>query len=353
MFRTKHLVVVAVVALFAVSAMASNFRAADQVYIPAAGRVATGSGTFVSDVWVQNMSQTEQVTVSVIYTQTGGGQTPQYRNNLFTLAAGERREFVDFVGAAPPNGLGLTSFFGTLVFNACRQGADCVNGTDPTTGINPNFRDIAVFSRIYSIPLGATVGQTPAAPTVGQAFPGIPWYNYISSKSRTAPDGRNLSRVFITGFRNTGTNQAGTYRSAIGLMNASQFSNTTIQITLLNGANGATLGETTVDLGPLGHVQNNISTFFPSFTGSTATNAYVRITQIASTPTGDAAQFGCADGCPGFLAYGSLLDNITNDATTLESIYEAPLSGSALDVIYGAGSAGKPLINRAARRQGP
>jgi hypothetical protein len=353
MFRSKYLVVAAVIALAAVNVMASNFRAADQVYIPAAGKLVTGSGTFVSDVWVQNLSATEQVTVSVIYTGTGPGQTPQYRNNLFTLGAGERKEFVDFVGTAAPNGLGLSAFFGTLVFNACRQGGDCVNGTDPATGTNPNFRNIAVFSRIYSIPVGRTTTDNPPAPTVGQAFPGIPWYNYVSSKSLNAPNGSNLSRIFITGFRNTGTNQPGTYRSAIGLMNASQFSTTTLQLTLLNGSNGTTIGETSVTLDPLGHVQNNIGTFFPTFTGATATNAFVRITQVASTPTSDAAQFGCSDGCPGFLAYGSLLDNVTNDATTLESVYDAPLSSLALDVIYGSGSAGKPVINRAARRSGP
>ena len=347
MLRSKHLVLAAVVALVAVNAMASNFRAADQVYVPAAGNFTSGSGTFISDVWVQNMSD-EPVTVSVIYTPTGAGATPQYRNDLFNLAARERREFVNFVGAAPPNGLGLSQAFGTLIFNACRQGANCLVGTDPATGENPNYRNITVFSRVYSIPPGTTLASNP--PTNGQAFPGIPWYNYISSKSANAPDGRNLGRVFITGFRNTGVSQPGTYRSAIGLMNASQFSTTTLRLTLINGSNNQTIGETTVTLQPLNHLQNNVSTFFSSFTGPTATNAYLRIEQIASEPTADAASFGCSDGCPGFHAYGSLLDNLTNDATTLEPVYEAPLSALAQEVIYGAGSAGKPVLIRAVRR---
>jgi hypothetical protein len=354
MFRSKHLVLAAAVGLISVSAMASNFRAADQVYVPAAGKLVTGSGTFVSDVWVQNLSN-EPVSVSVIYTATSGGtQTPQYANNLFTLAARQRKELPDFVGSAPPNGLGLSAFFGTLIFNACRQGADCINGTDPATGINTNFRDIAVFSRIYSIPVGRTVTDTPAPPTNGQAFPGIPWYNYISSKAANAPDNRNLGRVFITGFRNTGTNQPGTYRSAVGLMNASQFSETTLQLDLFRGDNPDTpIATTTRTLAPLNHVQQNLSAMFPGFAGDltpNANNLFVRVTQVASTPTGDAATFGCADGCPGFLAYGSLLDNVTNDATTLESIFEAPFSSLAIEVIYGGASAGKPVLRRSVKR---
>ena len=108
---------------------------------------------------------------------------------------------------------------------------------------------------------------------------------------------------------------------------------------------------TTKTLAPLNHIQQNLSAMFSGFPAdSTATNLFVKVTQIASTPTGDAAQFGCADGCPGFLAYGSLLDNVTNDATTLESIFEAPLSGTAIEVIYGGASAGKPVLRHAVKR---
>src|ERR1051326_6718834 len=61
----------AVMMLLAVSAMASNFRAADQVYLPAAGKI----GSFASDVYVSNPNSFA-VTVSVIYsTTTGGTQT--------------------------------------------------------------------------------------------------------------------------------------------------------------------------------------------------------------------------------------------------------------------------------------
>ena len=105
----------AAVALVAASAMASNFRAADQVYVPAAGHITGGTKTFVSDIAVSNVTS-DSVTVSVIYSNAQGTQT--VFNNLFTLLPNEHKEFTDFVGTASPNGLGLTNALGQLIFNA-------------------------------------------------------------------------------------------------------------------------------------------------------------------------------------------------------------------------------------------
>ncbi|HEX9160754.1 MAG TPA: hypothetical protein VF980_03530 [Thermoanaerobaculia bacterium] len=329
--------------------MASNFRAADQVYIPVAGHVASANATFVSDVWLSNVSLTDGVTVSVIYVPQGqggiatcapAGTTNCFFDNVITLRPGERKEIVDFF----PTALGQASAFGSLIFNGCLQNADCI-GTQDANGNSINFRDIVVESRIYSIPAGQTnpVGQ----PTNGQDMPGIPWYNFVSS--RQASNG--LGEVFITGLRNTGTSgQTGTFRGNIGLMNASQFSTTTMVVKLFNGATGQQIGsDFTTTLGPLASVQNNVSAMFSAFgTGATSTNAFVTISQTNSQPTSDAPSTCLPDGCPGFLAYGSVLDNATQDATTLEAVYEKSLSGTALDVIYGAGS-GKSNLRHSAR----
>jgi len=346
MFKLKHVGVAAAMVLVAAGAMASNFRAADQVYVPAAGHQVSAAATFISDVWVSNLSTTDSVTVSVIFTPSGQNPQPRYYDNLFTLQPGERKEFVDFlVATGITQNTPTASDFGTLIFNACRANADCIGTQDPN-GISPEFRDIAVFSRIYSIPGGQT---SPAGqPTTGQAFPGIPWYNFVSSRQAAS----GLSRVFISGIRNTGGNgQVGTYRGNIGLMNASQYSTTTLVVRLFNGATRQQIGsDASVTLGPLGHQQSNISALFPAFTaGATATNEYVTVEQTSSTPTNDAPSTCLPDGCPGFLAYGSVLDNATGDATTLETVYEKPLSGSALDVIYGAGS-GKSNMRHAVKR---
>ncbi len=200
MLKFKQFGVAAATALIAVSAMASNFRAADQVYLPVVGHVTGASGTFVSDVWISNLSS-DPVTVTMIFASTAAGtQTP----NLPTiqLLPKERKEFIDFFGSGALNQTGL----GQIIFNACKQGADCGPATQDANGVSPNFRNITVESRIY-------VGS----PTNGQDFAGIPWYNFVSSDQAA----NNLHQVQIVGIRNTGgVGATGTYRTNIGLVNA-------------------------------------------------------------------------------------------------------------------------------------
>jgi hypothetical protein len=345
MLNFKKVAVAAVVAMSAVSAMASNFRAGDQVYVPAAGYLSGNSGTFISDVFISNLSA-DSVDVSVIFSQGPAGAQQEFRN-LLTLAPNERREIVNFVGTpVAQGGLGLAASanpFGQLIFNACKQGADCIN-TQDEFGYSINFRDISVESRIYSIPAGTTPAQNP--PTTGQLFSGIPWYNFVSSNAANV----GLHQVMITGIRNNGTNgQAGTYRANIGMTNASQFSATDIVVSLFDGKTGNKLGEYTERLQPLGHVQRNIAAMFGSFTGAAATNAYAIVEQRNSTATSNAPANCLPEGCPAFFAYGSILDNVSGDATTLEPQYMKPLSKEALAQIYPQ-TAGKSPLRRSVRR---
>ncbi|MGZ8708883.1 MAG: hypothetical protein ACXW28_01555 [Thermoanaerobaculia bacterium] len=337
MFKLEKFAVVAALVFFAFNGMASNFRAADQVYIPAAGKIAGSSGTFISDVFIANVT-TDTVTVSVIYS-AGSGGTRQYFNDLFDLAPGERKEYVDFFVSA----LGLPSGFGQLIFNACKKNEDCVN-TQDADGVSPHFRNIAVQSRIYSIPPNTTLSQNP--PTTGQLFSGVPWYNFVSSDMAA----NGLDKVFITGLRNTGSGP-GTYRGNIGIVNASQFSSTDIVVTLKSG-NGAQLGQISKRLSPLGHLQFSLGAEFPSFTGAGATNAFLEVEQRNSTPTSDAPVSCLPNGCPAFFAYGSILDNVSGDATTLEPMYLKALSDEAIRVIYPfTGTSGRITIRRAVGRR--
>ncbi|HEX7419469.1 MAG TPA: hypothetical protein VF505_06260, partial [Thermoanaerobaculia bacterium] len=203
MFKLKQVSVAAAIVLVSASAMASNFRAADQVYVPVAGHTAvSANSTFISDIWISNLSTTDVVSVSVIYIPSAAVPTPQYTDNVITLQPSERKEMVDFF----PSVLGLQTAFGSLIFNACKQGADCVT-TQDSNGVSVNYRNIVVESRIYSIPAGQSnpTGQA----TQGQDVAGIPWYNFVSSRQAST----GLSEVFITGIRNTGSSGAiGTFR---------------------------------------------------------------------------------------------------------------------------------------------
>ena len=341
MLKVKHVVTAAAMALIAAGAMASNFRVADQVYVPAAGHLAGGSGTFISDVFISNVT-TDSVSVSVILSQGPTGSQTTF-NNQITLAPNERREILDFF----PTVLGLQSGFGQLIFNGCLQGGNCDVSTCPngtTTGVCPDFRNISVESRIYSIPPGSNPAT---ATTTGQLFSGIPWYNFVSSDAQ----GAGLDKVFITGLRNTGTaTQAGTYRGNVGLVNASQFSTTTLRVKLFDGKTGTQIGsDFTEQLSPLGQDQKNLSAMFPTFTGSGATNAWLQVTQENTQPTSDAAANGCTNGCPAFFVYGSVLDNLSGDATTLEPQYFQPLTTDAINCIYSGSCKTAAPIHRAVK----
>jgi hypothetical protein len=335
----KKLGVAAAISLCAFSAMASNFRGADQVYVPAAGHLGGASGTFLSDVFISSLETTDEVDVSVIYKPTTG-LTPNdavERKNVITLKPGERKEFKDFFVSV----LGIQSGLGQLIFNACLKGADCGPNTQDSTGFSPFFRSISVESRIYSIPPNTTLAQNP--PTQGQLFSGIPWYMFASSLQ----SGNKLDRVFITGVSQTGgPNTPGTYRSNLGLVNASQYSTTTLVATLyqndMTAANKK--GEYQQTLGPLGHIQVNVSNAFPGFSGS---NAFIVVEQRNSVPTSDAPS-SCVQGCPAFLVYGSVLDNVSGDATTLESQFMIPLNDDAIATIFPSGS-GKSGNRRSVR----
>ncbi|MDP9362559.1 MAG: hypothetical protein M3P29_14050, partial [Acidobacteriota bacterium] len=311
----------AAIALFAGAAMASNFRAADQVYVPAAGHASSSSATFISDVFISNLTD-DSVDVSVIYAT---GAVPAAPTNLqqfpkiLTLAPRERRELVDFVS----NTLHLSSALGQLIFNGCKATTDCT--PDAITGLNSNYRNISVESRIFSIALGANAST---APTNGQLFSGIPWYNFVSESA----SGAGLDKIFITGVRNTAQ-----FRTNVGFINASQFSTTTITASLFAGSGTGTTPLQTANftLGPLGWVQSSVTSIFSAFpVGPTSTNAYIVFQQSGTSKTSDADANGCPTGCPAFFAYGSQLDNLTQDATTLEPQYLMPLTDKAILCIY-------------------
>jgi hypothetical protein len=337
----KKLTVAAALTLFAAGAYASNFRGADQVYLPVAGHAPGSSGTFISDVYISNLDLDEEVKVSVIY-QPFGANLPADNSvgtefkDIITLRAGERKEYKDFFRSAniAQNG------FGQIIFNACVSGKSCGPETQDQNGFSENFRPISVESRIYQV--------TNARPTetTGQLFSGIPWYNFVSQLQ----SGVGLDKIFITGITQTGTaGQVGTFRTNIGLVNASQYSTTTLVVKLYQGTLSETdkKGEAQVLLAPLGNVQPGITSLFPGMTPGG--NYFVTVEQRNSEAFGSNVPSGCLPlGCPAFLAYGSVLDNLSGDATTLEPQYLKELDANAINVIYPM-QGGKPSAKRAVR----
>ena len=134
MVKVKN-VVAAALMLCASAAMASNFRVSDQVYLLAGAHAGGISGTFISDVYISNLT-TDPVGVSLIFSSGTAGTQQTFGSSgtpWFVLQPNERREIVDFF-AAPQSqsGLGFTSpQFGQVIFNGCKQGGNCDLSTCP------------------------------------------------------------------------------------------------------------------------------------------------------------------------------------------------------------------------------
>lgn len=295
--------------MFASVASASTFRTADIVYLPAVARLQGAAGSFFkTDVTITNAS-TSRVVVKVAYLEGSGDNSPAIDTliTLPTFEPGQRRELIDIAQSA----LGLETANGYLIFFSCREGGNC-------TDCDSNAADclnIAVQGRIYN--------DTPGG-TFGQSFPGIPWYSYAAFTSTA----EGTDRLSINGIRNNAN-----YRTNIGLVNASQFSSTVLRLRLFNNT-GTQVGEMEQTLGPLGRIQFPVTQIAAGFTG----DGYVTVEQVSATPMP-----GQSDAVPGFFAYGSLLDNRTNDPTTLEAEFNVSLP---LGCVYGAKAAQRRPIRR-------
>jgi hypothetical protein len=338
----KKLLIATALTMCAAGAYASNFRGGDQVYIPTAGRIVQSTNnTFISDVQLANLTA-DTVSVSVIYQPINTTTNPavpstigQEFKDVIELAPFERKEYKDFFQSA----LNLQGGFGLLILNGCLKGANCgPSGTDDEAN-SANYRSISAESRIYSF----KTQLGPATGTVGQLFSGIPWYHFVSMLSA----GAGLDEVFVTGVSHTANSGTG-FRTNFGLVNASQYSTTTIMASLYKGRirTEDRVAQTPITLTPLENIQRNFTALFPN--APFGDNYFVVFEQISSTPNPSGVPSTCDQGCPAFLAYASVLDNVTNDATTLESQYLKELSAEAIFVIYPT-SAGKQPLRRSVR----
>jgi len=322
--------------------MASNFRAADQVYLPAAGHLAGASGTFISDVFISNLSG-DTVSVSVIYAAGQGGTQVQFPN-VITLGPNERQEILDIF----PNKLNLATGFGQLIFNGCKQGGNCDVNSCPngaTTGVCPDFRDISVESRSIRY-LQST---NPAlAPTTGQLFSGIPWYNFVSLTPLQSASTRSSSPDSATP---AAPAPQGTYRGNIGLRErVAVFDDDPARQALQRPQWYAARQHVPADpLGLSAMCSRASGAMFGAFTGATATERIRAVEQTGTSATGEAARTAARTAARRSSRMIGL-DNSSGDATTLEPQYLKPLTSAAINCIYSStGCKGAFNLHRAVK----
>jgi hypothetical protein len=336
MKKTPLLTAMMALTLLSTPAFASAFRAADTIYLPVAGKTRGANNAFFqTDVWISNLSA-DRIVVDVAFAPTEDEAGPKDNRNV-TLAANLKRvptpinpnqrleilDIMEIVFGIPDS----QDASGMLIFFPIRE-----NGTAVDCGTPPNdCRIISVEARIYNTALPGS--NLPEGATFGQLVPGLPWYDFISQDAAFA----ELRNAFLVGIRMNAE-----YRTNIGLVNASAFSTTTIRARLFN-ADGTQFGsDFTLALPPLAHAQRRVDIMFPGYSGS---GAWLTVEQANTVPT-DPNDPDCGGGCPGFFAYGSLIDQESNDPMYLETQYRRTLQGNEqIQCIYG-----KVAIPRIVRR---
>jgi hypothetical protein len=277
---------------------------ADQSYLQTAGHALSGSTTFATDIFVTNATG-DPVDISILFKSVNSSAGWMILPNRIHLGSHEYKELVDPLPSFGIAGIGM------LIFNPCLAGADCSSVIDQTS--NPhapryiehssNYREVSISARIYSYIQGTDCSH---GCTRGESYPALPWYDVASVDGAAA----GLDRPFITGIR-----ALGHWRTNINVANASEFSATEIVATLYDGL-GVSRGAWSASLGPLDNRQIAAEDMFPVFRESRfnrqppVLNPWVRFEQIAVVPTADAAAYGCANGCPGFLVQGSMIDSL-------------------------------------------
>ena len=222
-------------------------------FIPAAALAAGAEGSFFQTDVDLNNAGAGMATYEFLWLPRGTNNSDPATSESFTLAAGASVRYENVLEA---------------VFGAEPDVAGAL-------AITSDSADLGVMSRTYDVSQADTLG------TFGQAIPGIPADNLI---------GQNDTRRIIFMSENDAL------RANLGCVNGVN-DNVPIKITLFDEA-GAELGTETMSLAPWSN--NQINKIFGDYA---PTNGYADVTSIKATA--------------GYYCYGSVLDNASNDPTTI------------------------------------
>jgi hypothetical protein len=225
----------------------------ESYYIPAAALAAGAEGSFFQTDVDVNNAGAGMATYQFQWLPRGVNNSDPLTSDAFTLAAGASVRYENVV----------SEVFG-LEPNA--SGA---------IAITSDSANLGVMSRTYNVPTAKLAG------TFGQALPGIPVDNLIGQN-----DVRRI--IFMS--------ETDDLRANLGCVNGVN-DNVPIAITLYDEA-GAVLGTESMSLSPWSNNQIN-----RIFADHAPTNGYADVSSIKATA--------------GFYCYGSVLDNGSNDPTTI------------------------------------
>jgi len=309
----------------------ASFMASDLVYVPVAAHNSGVEGSvWRTDLTIANVETTDAVDVAIYFMPSGAGDNSTILDDRTSGLGGRDSEGWGHVDASladiPPGGsvtlrdvvgqywsdqFGTRADLGGLVVFAYQAGTLDAGG-------DRQYRNVVVQSRTYNdttvwVPDPDNTGQfIQKAATYGQTIPGVPWYN-VADAGFT-----DLSYQLITGAA-----EDDDFRFNVGVFNTSDPQTTLLILVEPFGPDGVQLVDGDGNprsfsfyVAPLQHEQYNqvLSTKF-GLTGVSDITLKVSIASYSTTGT---------KVVPTMVAYGSLVDNRSNDPTTVLPSFSKP-----------------------------
>jgi len=336
----------------------ASFMASDLVYVPVAAHNDGAEGSvWRTDLTITSVETTDAIDVAIYFFPSGAGDNSTLLDSRTSGLGGRDSEGWGHVDASladiPPGGsvtlrdvvgqywsdeFGARAYLGGMVVFAYKAGTLDAGG-------DKQPRNVIVQSRTYNettiwVPDPDNEGQfIQQEATYGQTIPGVPWYNIADGGYA------DLSYQFLTGAAENDN-----FRYNMGVLNTSD-PQTTIQILVtpygpdgvqLTDADGNALYHTFY-LGPLQHQQFNqaLSTMF-GITDVSDITLKVALTSWSTTGT---------TVVPAMTSYGSLIDNRSNDPTTVLPSFSIPYNVDCMWQSASAAGAAAAGMDQAAIRR--
>ena len=349
MNRTRCLIVTLLAAAMWIVVMvaptAANFTASDLVYVPVVAHNDGEEGSsWRSDLYIYN-ADTTNVDVAIFFLPVGGTSSNElYLDPVEYGLTGRADLGYKYTNEAladiPPEGtvrledvlndywfadLGSIGQLGSLIVFAWESGT-----LDPVAPESRVLRNVVVTSRTYNETTVwiRTVNDdeeeefTEEPTEYGQTIPGVPWYNLADVQAYDEDQG-----IDLTGFVLAGGEDTDNSRYNIGCFNASDPLTTVyLRITPLD-ANGEPFVneetenpiERTITIAPLGLRQYN--GVFPQLLGLEdveSASLWIHFDPALPYLTSNSNEI------PAFTCYGSVVDNRSNDPTTVLPSFKNP-----------------------------
>ncbi len=324
---------------------AASFTASDLVYVPVVAHNDGQEGSvWRTDLYITNVDSTN-VDVALFFMPSGGTSSNEiYLDPTEYGAAGREELGYKYTNEAladiPPGGtvrledvvsqfwladLGGAARLGSLIVFAWESGT-----LDPVAPETRTFRNVVVYSRTYNDTTVwiRTVNEdeeevfTEEPTQYGQTIPGVPWYNLADPQAYDEEAG-----VDFTGFILTGGEDTENTRFNLGCFNASDpLTTINLLVTPLDANGEPFLNPDTeepiarnITIAPLGLRQ-----YDGVLAGLFQLGDVGAVTFRITFNPDIAYSSGSSDPIPAFTCYGSVVDNRSNDPTTVLPSFEAP-----------------------------